>query len=144
MARRMKTDQGLFTGVLQDALQRGDPVWLRVQGVSMRPWLREGDRICIQPAGQRRIHRGDIVLFWREPGRPILHRVLRVGREAAGIVYDCRGDAESGRPERVPASMVMGVAAMTGWRRMGYRLLNPARRAINHFFRARKPRLSHA
>lgn len=139
----MKTDQDLFTGVLQDALQRGDSVWLRVQGVSMCPWLREGDRIRIHPAGGRRIRRGDIVLFWRKPGRPILHRVRRVGCEAEGRVYECRGDAESGRPERVPAALVIGVAAMSGWGRVGYRLLHPARRALNQFLSAHESRRQH-
>ncbi|MDD2240480.1 MAG: S24/S26 family peptidase [Kiritimatiellae bacterium] len=139
----MKTDQDLFTGVLQDALQRGDSVWLRVQGASMRPWLCEGERIRIHPAKGRPIHRGDIVLFWRNPGHPILHRVLRVGRAAEGTIYECRGDAERGRPERVPAARVIGLAAMTGWGRMGYRLLQPVRRALNQLVSTRTWRPHH-
>ena len=124
-------DQSLFSETLADALARGDAVVLRVQGASMLPWLREGDRVRIRPAAGRRLHRGDIALFWRAPGRPILHRVVRILREEG--VCECLGDAESGEPERVPVAGVVGVAETTPFRRGIYRMVNPPRRIFNRF-----------
>ena len=124
-----RADQEFFTAALADALARGESVWLRVQGGSMLPWLREGARICIRPAAGCGLRRGDIALFWRAPGRPILHRVVRVRQEEG--IYECLGDAESGDPEQVPVSEVMGVAETTPLRRGIYRMVNPPRRLFN-------------
>ena len=73
--------------------------------------------------------RGDIALFWRTPGHPILHRIVGVCH-AEGM-YECLGDSEHGTPERVPASAVIGVVETTAWRRLVYLTLNPARRFSN-------------
>lgn len=130
---RVVTDQNLFSGVLAEGLARGEAVWLRIQGTSMLPWLREGQKIRLLPAAGRRIARGDIVLFWRAPGRPILHRVMRI-RPATGpgaAVLECLGDAESGAPEQIPASAVLGLADLSPARRAWYLAVNPLRRWIN-------------
>jgi hypothetical protein len=124
-----RVDQSFFSETLADALARGEAVVLRVHGASMLPWLREGDKVRIRPAAGRPLHRGDIALFWRAPGRPILHRVVRILREEG--ICECLGDAESGDPERVPVSGVMGVAETTPLHRGIYRIVNPPRRLFN-------------
>ena len=125
----MKVDPKFFSKAIEDSLVRGEAVLLRVQGVSMLPWLREGEKVRILPAAGRRLRRGDIALFWREPQRPILHRIVRV-RRAEGLC-ECLGDSERGAPERVPVSAVIGVVETTAFRRAVYLALNPARRLIN-------------
>ena len=124
-----RVDQNMFTATLAEVLAQGDAVLLRVQGVSMLPWLREGEQVRILPAAGRRLRRGDIALFWREPRRPILHRVVKV-RRGEGL-YECRGDSESGTPERVPASAVIGLVEMTAFRRAVFLALHPVRRLLN-------------
>ena len=137
----MKVDQEFFSATLSDSLSRGESVLLRVQGVSMLPWLREGDKVRILPAAGRRLRRGDIALFWRAPNRPILHRVVRVFR--AQGVCDCLGDSESGEPERVPVSTVIGIVETSALRRAMYVVLSPARRRFNRFCLNRGIRLRH-
>ena len=127
----MRVDQSFFSETVLDTLARGESVLLRVQGVSMLPWLREGDQVRILPAAGRSLRRGDIALYFRAPGRPILHRVMRVVVENGGIYYECRGDSEHGSPERLPPSAVMGVVATTPVRRAVYLAVNPARRLGN-------------
>jgi hypothetical protein len=124
-----RIDQNIFVETLADSLARGESVLLRVQGVSMLPWLREGEKVRILPAAGRSLHRGDIALFWREPGHPILHRIVRVRAEQG--TCECLGDSETGSPERVPASAIIGVIETTMIRRWVYLALNPARRFIN-------------
>ena len=131
LAGEARIDQVFFSAALADALARGEAVWLRVQGVSMLPWLREGEKVRILPLSGRVLRRGDIALYWRKPNRPIMHRVVRVALDAGNPVYECLGDSERGIPERVPAAAVLGVVAGTGLDRLVYRALNPARRGIN-------------
>ena len=138
----MRVDQSFFSETVLDTLARGESVLLRVQGVSMLPWLREGDKVRILPAAGRFLRRGDIALYLRAPGRPILHRVVRVGCENGAVFYECRGDSEHGIPERLPASAVMGAVATTPLRRAMYLALNPARRFGNRLL-SRWGRLVH-
>ena len=142
-AGRMKVDPELVSEVLLDALARGETVRVRVQGVSMLPWLREGDQVCIRPSAGRLPRRGDVVLFRRAPGRLILHRIVGVCTEAGAVVCDCLGDSESGSPERVPAANVIGVVAITPVRRAVYRMLHRPRRWLNRLLSSWGLRLRH-
>lgn len=126
---RARIDRNIFVGTICDTLSRGESVLLRVQGVSMLPWLREGEKVRILPSLGRPLHRGDIALFWRGPGHPVLHRILRVDAEQG--IYECLGDSENGPPERVSPSAVIGVVEPAIFGRAIYLALNPARRWIN-------------
>jgi hypothetical protein len=124
-----RIDQNTFVETVGDSLGRGEAVLLRVQGVSMLPWLREGEKVRILPAAGRRLRRGDVALFWRGPGHPVLHRIVRVHRTEAS--YECLGDSEGGVPERVPASAVIGFVETTAFRRAIYLAVSPSRRFLN-------------
>ena len=137
----MRVDSTLFSGILADSLARGESVLLRIQGVSMLPWFREGQKVRIGPAANRRLRKGDVVLFWREPRHPILHRIVRLSPN--GDWVECRGDSETGEPERVPLSAVIGVAEVSVFRRWQYGLLNPARRFVNRLLVRRGMVLRH-
>lgn len=139
----MKVDPELVSKVLLDALARGESVRVRVQGVSMLPWLREGDQVCVRPSAGCRLCRGDIALFRRPPSGLILHRVVGVRTEAGAVVCDCLGDSESGSPERVPASDVIGVVETTMLRRVAHRMLHPPRRLLNRWLSKWRLRLRH-
>jgi hypothetical protein len=58
--------------LLEQALRAG-PVEVRALGVSMRPWLRSGERILLE---RRPPRRGDVALVVWE-GRLLLHRLVR-------------------------------------------------------------------
>lgn len=137
----MKVDSTLFSGVLADTLARGESVLLRIQGVSMLPWFRERQKVRIVPVGGRILRKGDVVLFWREPQHPILHRVVRIN-QADGWV-DCRGDSEIGEPERIPLSSLIGVAESSSFRRWVFIVGHPARRFINRLCARWGIRLNH-
>ena len=139
----MKVDSELVSEVLLDALARGESVRVRVQGVSMLPWLRAGDLVRVRPPVGHRLRRGDIALFRRTPSRLILHRIVGVRTEAGAVVCDCLGDSESGSPERVPAASVIGVVATTPMRRAAYRTLHRPRRWLNRLLSNWGLRLRH-
>ena len=137
----MRVDSTWFSELLADSLARGEAVLLRVQGVSMLPWFREGQKVRIEPAANRRLRKGDVVLFWREPRHPILHRIVRLSPN--GDWVECRGDSEVGGPERVPLSAVIGVAKVSAFRRWQSVLLNPARQWVNRLLARRGIVLRH-
>jgi hypothetical protein len=130
---QLKIDQPVFAATLLDALSRGEAVLLRVHGASMKPWLREQQKIRVLPVAARRLRRGDVALFRRENGRMILHRVVRVepATESSPPIYHCLGDAEAGMPESVPESALLGVVDLGVFRRWVFLAIEPARRFIN-------------
>ena len=137
----MKVDSTLFSGILADSLARGESVLLRIQGVSMLPWFREGQKVRIESAANRRLRKGDVVLFWREPRHPVLHRIVRLSPNEGWV--ECRGDSEVGDPERVPLSGVIGVVEVSVFQRWQYVLLNPARQWVNRLLSRRGIVLRH-
>lgn len=142
----LRIDQPVFAATVLDALARGESVRLRVHGASMKPWLREQQKICVQPIAGRRLRRGDVALFRRVNGRMILHRVVHVGRDPqTGLpLYGCLGDAEAGAPEAVPESALLGVVDFGVCRRWTFLLTEPARRFVNRVLSKMGIRLYHA
>lgn len=81
---------------------------LRVTGTSMSPTLRDGrDRVLLRALGpSERVRRGDVALFRRSDGRPVLHRVVGARRNG-DLVFN--GDAQTWT-EEVPRERVVAVA----------------------------------
>jgi hypothetical protein len=72
-----------------------------VKGVSMRPFLRDGDRVFLE-LPQTPIRKGDIVLFRRANGQYILHRVHKLCRDGSFLIL---GDSQL-LPEPVAAEKI--------------------------------------
>ena len=77
-----------------------------IQGVSMRPFLRNGDFAYLVPLPER-LRRGDLVLFRRLDGRYVLHRVFRLRRDGSFLML---GDSQM-VPEPVEAAQLRGKVA---------------------------------
>jgi hypothetical protein len=83
------------------------------KGGSMRPWLRAGDSLFIEAAGESQVKAGDILLYWSPGERPeddalTCHRmVARVGK---GSEFLTKGDALSTieRFENGRQSLILG------------------------------------
>lgn len=78
---------------------------LRVTGSSMHPVLRDRRDTVYLQASQRPLKRGDVILYCRDNGTYVLHRIVRV--EAEGK-YICSGDNQY-TPESVEAGQVLAV-----------------------------------
>ena len=75
--------------VIREVLAMGGEFSLMPRGKSMRPYLREGRDSIILSAITEPPKRGDILLYVRDTGVPVLHRVIRV--DADGTL-SMRGD----------------------------------------------------
>ena len=110
-----------------------------VKGVSMRPFLRDGDRVLLDRVTDP-ISKGDILLFCRPGGQYVLHRVCRVNDDGS---FRMLGDSQR-IAEHIPREAVRAraVCALIGDKKVApgtlrwwfyahpWRLLAPWRRQI--------------
>ena len=90
---------------LRDVLARGVPFRFSARGMSMDPFIRDGDAITIVPLASGRPVEGDVVaLCSPRDGRLIVHRVVAAG--PAGFVV--RGDANDDADGVVTRQEVLG------------------------------------
>lgn len=95
---------GVIAYVLGATVGRANPPVVPVQGLSMRPALQPGDLIVLSGVDPARLRKGAIVAVTvpkaarSQYGLPsqIVHRIVRVGHDAAGLFFITKGDANSG------------------------------------------------
>lgn len=98
-----------LVGLINVQLEQGIAP-LRVTGSSMHPTFRNGrDTVCLRKL-EAELRRGDVILYRRENGQYVLHRIVRL-RDGAFI---CSGDNQF-EPERVGAEQV--IARVEAFRR---------------------------
>lgn len=82
-------DNEILFAAVEERLAEGQQVELPLRGVSMKPTLRDGDVLTLEPAADAAV--GDVVLF-RYGGRHLLHRVIAVTDDTFTMQGDnCRG-----------------------------------------------------
>ena len=80
---------GIYTTTFEQELQRHGQIVFTNRGTSMMPLLRENrDLMVIDRKGEARCRKYDAVLYRRENGAYVLHRVLRVRERDYVIVGD--------------------------------------------------------
>lgn len=81
--------------MLQLQMEGAGSAWLRVTGGSMMPMLYGlRDSVCLQPVGKP-LQKGDVILYRRDNGAYVLHRILKVRGESLTLCGDnqCRTEA---------------------------------------------------
>lgn len=92
------------TGEIQRLVELGACVPLRVTGSSMLPFLfSHRDTVWLSAVGGRRIAPGDVLLYVRANGSPVLHRVRRLRGDGYLVM---NGDAQDFF-ELIPTSAVI-------------------------------------
>lgn len=75
-----------------EALRSHGRARLRVQGSSMRPWLRGGEIVEVRRASPAEVRAGDVVAFARGGGL-FVHRVIGKSRREGQTLLITKGDA---------------------------------------------------
>ncbi|MCF2682337.1 S24/S26 family peptidase [Faecalicatena contorta] len=77
-----------YIDTLVDMVEQGNEVLLVVVGHSMEPFLvHERDQVLLSPI-TREVRKGDIILYQRENGQYILHRICRIRADGYDLVGD--------------------------------------------------------
>jgi signal peptidase len=89
-------------------LRAGKSIRFRARGTSMHPLVRDGDVLLVRPVDARAVRVGDIVLCDSEPGRVVVHRVVRRLGALAGHSFVLQGDRAARPDGLVPEALVYG------------------------------------
>ena len=87
------------------ALRQGQTVWVTVKGDSMRPLIRFGDQVLIEPVDSPRL--GDIVTFY-ETSTLCTHRVIGRVNKAGQLFLLTKGDFCGQRDQPIPVESIIG------------------------------------
>ncbi len=98
---------------LEEVLREEGVLYYTVKGVSMLPLIRQNTDLVVIRRPVFPCRENDVVLFKRDNGQYVLHRVVR----AADGLYDIRGDNTSGTERNIREDQILGV--MTGLIRNG-------------------------
>ena len=134
---------------IERLLEQGQQVQIHPQGYSMYPlFVPDRDEVILEKADVSRLKRGDVVLYRRESGILVLHRIWKVRPDGFYMVGDNQSEVEG----PLLRSQIKGI--LTGFIRKGkycsvknpvYRLacglwlfLRPARPALSRMAAAIK------
>lgn len=114
---KVLSPEELFPTLL-DLLEDADSVPLVISGSSMTPFLVHGRDTVYLSNIRRPLKPGDMILYRRNSGNYVLHRIYRTDRGSYTLVGDAQTFLEEGiRPEQI-------LAVVTAVRRKG-KLLQP-------------------
>jgi hypothetical protein len=93
---------------IEDLLAKGHTIQLHPEGYSMYPLFVPGrDEAVIAPVADRRLRRGDVVLYRRREGILVLHRICRVTAQGIYLVGDNQTQIEGPlAPDQVKGILV--------------------------------------
>lgn len=81
-----------FAEIIEDTVNKGGSIPLVVTGKSMNPFLKDGkDTVWLEACTESSFKRGKILLFRREDGKIVLHRVRKVMPDGVLVM---NGDAQ--------------------------------------------------
>ena len=79
-----------------------------IAGTSMMPLLKEGrDRVELEPCSQERLKKGDVVLYKKNDGTLVLHRIIKTENREFFTVL---GDHQFNNDEWVNKNQIIAVA----------------------------------
>ena len=67
-----------FESLVDEVLSKGGTLRFRARGISMQPFIRDGDILEIQPNGGKLFRATDIVLCKSPKGKLVAHRIVRI------------------------------------------------------------------
>lgn len=105
MTEIKKTDNDILFPIIEETVNSGTDVKLKVSGTSMYPLVgSRRDSVLLTKAGNLKV--GDVPLYKREDGRFVLHRIVQI-RDGA---YGMRGDFEQKVEYPIKIDQIIAVA----------------------------------
>ena len=97
-----------LTEIMRAVLAEGKPFRFRAPGLSMSPFIRDGDVVTIRPLGSRPPRTGDIAAFlYPGTGKVAVHRIVR---EESGR-FSLKGDNVPAIDGSLPLDRILGTVS---------------------------------
>lgn len=98
-----------LVALLRAVLDKGMPFRFQAKGISMTPFIKDGDVITVSPLSDTLPRRGDVVAFTHpDTGRLVIHRV--VGKKARQFLL--KGDNVSRAENKVLQKKLLGLVTI--------------------------------
>lgn len=104
MNNTVKVSLDNIYSIMEEMLEKGKEVTFTTNGDSMRPLLLSGESVTLKRFD--RYKKGDVVLFKKEDGSFVLHRIIKI----KGDTVSTQGDALIGKDEPFDKSKIIGKA----------------------------------
>lgn len=109
MSNMVQVSQKDLIPLMEEVLKEGKKVRFTVSGNSMWPWLiHQRDSVLLEGLENKRLKKGDIILFQAYENHYVLHRITRKVRGG----YITTGDGNLTRDGFVPEDKVIGKAVV--------------------------------
>ncbi|MBN1140131.1 MAG: signal peptidase I [Anaerolineae bacterium] len=128
--RSIECDSAEFDALAQAILDEGLTLRFRAKGMSMHPFVRNGDILHVRAVAPDRVHIGELVLFRIAGSRVAVHRVLRKTRSAGKPAFVIKGDRVEQPDGVVPAENILGQVIARERNGVKIDLTTPARRLV--------------
>ena len=92
LVHQLDRNSELFDRISVDLLQTGYALRFTAQGPSMKPLIREGDIVLIEPIGSKQVNLSEIVFFVNQQSKTVLHRVLSKKKTGGKYLFLLKGD----------------------------------------------------
>jgi len=116
--------------LVRESVAGGGPSSFIVRGRSMRPLIREGMTVHVEPLDPERARVGDVIAFTLH-GRLVAHRVIGFTGGASGRTLRTKGDARAAADPPVHAGDVIGRVRRVTSRRGSIDFDAPLWRTVN-------------
>ncbi|HYA49264.1 MAG TPA: S24/S26 family peptidase [Burkholderiales bacterium] len=92
--------------IMREVLAKGRPFRFRARGLSMSPFIKDGDVVTVSPLEDAAPRTGDVLAFLHPTtGKVVVHRIVR---QSPGS-YDLKGDNAAESDGSLPAGRVLGI-----------------------------------
>lgn len=99
----------------------------------MRPFIKDGDVLEVEPASGWEVRVGDVILYRISEGKIVVHRVVKRHAEETLVLFT-KGDSMPGLDQRICADQVLGKVAAIERRRRRIRLDSGLSRLMGVFY----------
>jgi len=104
----MLEDSVEFWSLAKSLLESGHALRFRARGGSMRPVIRHGDALTIQPVNPGEIEVGEVVFYRHANGRVLVHRVTKRVEQGGVTRFLIQGDAFDQPDGLAQAEQILG------------------------------------
>lgn len=97
-----------FLKLSNEILNKGNNLRFQAKGLSMHPFIKNGEVIEIKPISSSEIEIGDIVFYRSSWGGMVAHRVIRKQQKAEKVILLTKGDSVPVSDEEIYPEQVLG------------------------------------